>query len=347
MDQNAKNALYQIPVMKINDLTYGEYTAVITVFYDGAFNQTTSNQYNFWLDAIRVYNPMGTGTDANANYVKDNEGYPQYIKLRDSLVGGTATAKDGSVFIDGAAEATIAQYKNYGPNNEVYLTYGQAITFKIPANTNIASIQIGAKAPNGNAAEMDVNGTKKEIPSATEMYYEIAQSGGQFTITNNGSGILSLTNLKITFKTNPNTTVTLAALSDEDQANAVAQVRALFAAPAEPFNPDRFDASWSRNVRKGETAKLTVKTSEDVETITVNGETIDSFAERHERTGWGWWAKTVTYREFIYTTTADVTRDYTVCAVNAAGVRSEEKTATLTVRPSVRDWLHGIFGKWF
>lgn len=347
VDQNAKNALYQIPVMKINDLTYGEYTAVITVFYDGAFNQTTSNQYNFWLDAIRVYNPMGTGTDANANYVKDNEGYPQYIKLRDSLVGGTATAKDGSVFIDGAAEATIAQYKNYGPNNEVYLTYGQAITFKIPANTNIASIQIGAKAPNGNAAEMDVNGTKKEIPSATEMYYEIAQSGGQFTITNNGSGILSLTNLKITFKTNPNTTVTLAALSDEDQANAVAQVRALFAAPAEPFNPDRFDASWSRNVRKGETAKLTVKTSEDVETITVNGETIDSFAERHERTGWGWWAKTVTYREFIYTTTADVTRDYTVCAVNAAGVRSEEKTATLTVRPSVRDWLHGIFGKWF
>ena len=348
VDKNAKNALYQIPVMKINDLTYGEYTAVITVFYDGAFNQTTSNQYNFWLDAIRVYNPMGTGSDANANYVKDNEGYPQYIKLRDSLAKDhTATAKE-AVFIDGGATANIQTYANYGPNNEVYLANGQAISFTIPENTNIASIQIGAKAPNGNAAEMDVNGTKTAIPSATEMYYQIATQGNQsFTVTNTGDGLLSLTNLKITFKTNPNTTVTLAALSDEDQANAVAQVRALFAEPVEPFNPDRFDASWSRNVRKGETAKLTVKTSEDVEAITVNGETIDSFAERHERTGWGWWAKTVTYREFIYTTTADVTRDYTVCAVNAAGVRSEEKTATLTVRPSVRDWLHGIFGKWF
>ena len=347
VDQNAKNALYQIPVMKINDLTYGEYTAVITVFYDGAFNQTTSNQYNFWLDAIRVYNPMGTGTDANANYVKDNEGYPQYIKLRDSLAkDNTATA--GAVFIDGGATANIQTYANYGPNNEVYLANGQAIAFTIPKNTNIASIQIGAKAPDGNAAEMDVNGTKKAIPSATEMYYEIAQSGGQFTIINNGSGILSLTNLKITFKTNPNTTVTLAALSDEDQANAVAQVRALFAAPAvEPFNPDRFDASWSRNVRKGETAKLTVKTSEDVEAITVNGETIDSFTERHERTGWGWWAKTVTFREFTYTDTATVTKDYTVCAVNGKGVSSDAITATLTVRPSVRDWLHGIFGKWF
>lgn len=348
VDQNAKNALYQIPVMKINDLTYGEYTAVITVFYDGAFNQTTSNQYNFWLDAIRVYNPMGTGSDANANYVKDNEGYPQYIKLHDSLAKDhTATAKE-AVFIDGGATANIQTYANYGPNNEVYLANGQAITFTIPENTNIASIQIGAKAPDGNAAEMDVNGTKTAIPSATEMYYQIATQGNQsFTVTNTGKDLLSLTNLKITFKTNPNTTVTLAALSDEDQANAVAQVRALFAAPAEPFNPDLFTASWGHSVRKGDTATLTVKTSEDVEAIEVDGQMIDKYVTRTERSGWGWWAKTVTFREFTYTDTATVTKDYTVCAVNGKGVSSDAITATLTVRPSVRDWLHGIFGKWF
>lgn len=348
VDKNAKNALYQIPVMKINDLTYGEYTAVITVFYDGAFNQTTSNQYNFWLDAIRVYNPMGTGADANANYAKDSEGYPQYIKLRDSLAKDhTATAKE-AVFIDGGATANIQTYANYGPNNEVYLAKGQAISFTIPENTNIASIQIGAKAPNGNAAEMDVNGTKTAIPSATEMYYQIATQGNQsFTVTNTGKDLLSLTNLKITFKTNPNTTVTLAALSDEDQANAVAQVRALFAAPAEPFNPDLFTASWGHSVRKGDTATLTVKTSEDVEAIEVDGQMIDKYVTRTERSGWGWWAKTVTFREFTYTDTATVTKDYTVCAVNGKGVSSDAITATLTVRPSVRDWLHGIFGKWF
>ena len=355
VDQNAKNALYQIPVMKINDLTYGEYTAVITVFYDGAFNQTTSNQYNFWLDAIRVYNPMGTGTDANANYVKDNEGYPQYIKLHDELVktGSSIDAKlSTTVFIDGAAEATIAQYKNYGPNNEVYLANGQAITFKIPANANIASIQIGAKAPNGTA-KMTVTGTDdpKEISSATEMYYKVnvdaTAADKEVTIANEGTGILSLTNLKITFKTNPNATVTLAALTDDDQANAVAQVRALFAEPVEPFNPDLFKASWGHSVRKGDTATLTVKASEDVEAIEVDGQMIDKYVTRTERTGWGWWAKTVTFREFTYTDTATVTKDYTVCAVNGKGVSSDAITATLTVRPSVRDWLHGIFGKWF
>lgn len=339
------NALYQIPVIKISGLDYGTYKVVITASYATFADKTGDGQYNFWLDAIRVYDPMGKD---NATYEQDNEGYPQYIKLRDSLVGDTATAKNGSVFIDGAADANITTYANYGPNNEVYLANGQAITFTIPENTNIASIQIGAKAPNGNAAEMNVNGTKTAIPSATEMYYQIATQGNQsFTVTNTGNGLLSLTNLKITFKTNPNTTVTLAALSDEDQANAVAQVRALFAAPAEPFNPDLFTASWGHSVRKGDTATLTVKTSEDVEAIEVDGQMIDKYVTRTERTGWGWWAKTVTFREFTYTDTATVTKDYTVCAVNGKGVSSDAITATLTVRPSVRDWLHGIFGKWF
>lgn len=352
VSKDGNNALYQIPVMKVSGLDYGEYTAVIRVAYSSFFDQTTKNEYNFWLDAIRVYDPMGKD---NATYEQDNEGYPQYIKLHDELVktGSSIDAKLGAtVFIDGAAEATIAQYKNYGPNNEVYLANGQAITFKIPANANIASIQIGAKAPNGTA-KMTVTGTDdpKEISSATEMYYKVnvdaTAADKVVAIANKGTGILSLTNLKITFKTNPNATVTLAALTDDDQANAVAQVRALFAEPVEPFNPDLFTASWGHSVRKGDTATLTVKTSEDVEAIEVDGQMIDKYVTRTERSGWGWWAKTVTFREFTYTDTATVTKDYTVCAVNGKGVSSDAITATLTVRPSVRDWLHGIFGKWF
>lgn len=352
VSKDGNNALYQIPVMKVSGLDYGEYTAVIRVAYSSFFDQTTKNEYNFWLDAIRVYDPMGKD---NATYEQDNEGYPQYIKLHDELVktDSSIDAKLGTtVFIDGAAEATIAQYKNYGPNNEVYLANGQAITFKIPANANIASIQIGAKAPNGTA-KMTVTGTDdpKEISSATEMYYKVnvdaTAADKVVTIANEGTGILSLTNLKITFKTNPNATVTLAALTDDDQANAVAQVRALFAAPAEPFNPDLFTASWGHSVRKGDTATLTVKTSEDVEAVEVDGQMIDKYVTRTERSGWGWWAKTVTFREFTYTTTADATVTSTIYAFNDAGVSSDAITATLTVRPSVRDWLHGIFGKWF
>lgn len=344
VDKNSNSTLYQIPVIKVTGLTYDEYTVTLSVRYGEFFDHQDNGNYSFWLDAIRVYDPMGKDNDT---YKQDDEGYPQYIKLRDALVGNTAK-KDGALFIDGGSTADISAYENYGPNNEVYLTNGQAITFNVPGGSNIASVQIGAKAPNGSAAKMVVNKVKpKDIQSATEMYYEIGTDGGSFTIANKGDGILSLTNLKITFKGKQGSTITLASLTAADQANAVAQVRALFAAPAEPFQPERFKASWGHAVRKGDTATLTVKASEDIESITVNGQTITAYATKTERTGWGWWAKTVTYREFTYQVAAEETTDYTICAVNSAGVSSDPITATLTVRPSVRDWWHGIFDKWF
>lgn len=327
------NALYQIPVMKITDLDYGTYTAVVTVFYDGLFNQTGKSEYSFWLDAIRVYNPMGKDYD----YTADNEGYPQYIKLRDELAKTADTSGEKKVvFIDGAASATIAQYANYGPNNEVYLAQGQAISFKLTGNTNeIASIQIGAKAPDGKAAKMVVNSSETiELNTATEMYYTISSTDGQFTISNSGSGILSLTNLKITYKTSGQT-VTLESLTAAEQANAVSLVRALFAAPVATFSPETFEADWGRAVRAGKRATLTVKTSADVESITVDGQSITSYTTRTQRTGWGWWSPKVTYHVFTYTITAPAqTTDYAVCAVNAEGTASEAVTATLTVKPT-------------
>lgn len=331
--ENASDTLYQIPVLKVDGLDHGEYTAVITVIYNSFFDKTTERQYSFWLDAIRVYNPMGD----YAEYTKDNEGYPQYIKLHDELV----KTDKGVVFIDGAANATIEQYANYGPNNEVYLANGQAISFKVPKNDKIASIQIGAKAPSGTAAKMVVkDGNDKQLKTqdlntATEMYYEISKTDGQFTIINEGEGILSLTNLKITFNDKNHKEVTLEEMTAKEQANAVAMVQALFAAPVETFSPETFQADWGRAVRAGKRATLTVKTSADVESITVDGVTVSSYTTRTERTGWGWWSPKVTYHVFTYTTTAPAqTTDYAVCAVNAEGTASEPITATLTVRPT-------------
>lgn len=327
------NTLYQIPVMKITDLDYGEHTVVIKVAYSEYFDTANKSEYSFWLDAIRVYNPMGKDYD----YTADNEGYPQYIKLRDELAK-TAETNKGVVFIDGAANASIADYANFGPNNEVYLANGQAISFKVPENDKIASIQIGAKAPDGKSASMVVNDndeSARTLNTATEMYYEISKTGNQFTIANKGEGILSLTNLKITYTDKNHEEVKLESLTAAEQANAVAVVQALFAAPVETFSPETFQADWGRAVRAGKRATLTVKTSADVESITVDGQPITSYTTRTERTGWGWWSPKVTYHVFTYTITAPAqTTDYAVCAVNAEGTASEPITATLTVRPA-------------
>ena len=336
VDKNASDTLYQIPVMKVDGLGYGEYNVVIKVAYNKFFDTAEAKEYSFWLDAVRIYDPMGEYAD----YTQDNEGYPQYIKLRDTLVDGTAKpdGTDKTVFIDGGSTADIkTTYANYGPNNEVYLMKGQAITFKIPANDKIASIQIGAKAPKGTA-NLNVNETEivsGGLSTATEMYYQIANAGGQFTITNTGDGILSLTNLKITFKNKPTEKITLAALNTQEQENAVSLVRALFTAPVATFSPETFEADWGRAVRAGKRATLTVKTSADVESITVDGQSITSYTTRTQRTGWGWWSPKVTYHVFTYTITAPAqTTDYAVCAVNAEGTASEAVTATLTVKPT-------------
>lgn len=334
VNSGTENALYQIPVMKVTGLDYGEYNAVVTVFYDGLFNQTGDSQYSFWLDAVRIYDPMGEYAD----YTKDNEGYPQYIKLRDTLAKSTIGT---TLFIDGKENATIAEYANYGPNNEVYLMNGQAITFKIPQNANVDSIQIGAKAPDGKSAQMAVNeDAPVELSTATEMYYKInvnVSTADQTVVIANkgGTGILSLTNLKITFKNKPTDKITLTALNNQEQENAVSLVRALFTAPVATFSPETFEADWGRAVRAGKRATLTVKTSADVESITVDGQSITSYTTRTQRTGWGWWSPKVTYHVFTYTITAPAqTTDYAVCAVNAEGTASEAVTATLTVKPT-------------
>ena len=337
---DSAKALYQIPVIKVSGLDYDTYTVKIEVGYGEFFDHTDNDSYSFWLDAIRVYDPMGKDKE---DYAQDGEGYPQYIKLHDALVADNVKT---TLFIDGAAAADITAYKNYGPNNEVYLANGQAIVFTVPGDDNIASIQIGAKAPSGKAATMVVGEDVKKISTATEMYYEIGASGGSFTITNTGDGILSLTNLKITFKNKPASVAALSAPTAEEQNAAVMSVRALFAEPEQTFEPEHFTAKWSRNVHKGGKATLTVKASADVEAIHVDDVTIDSYKVRTERSGWGSSAKKVTYHVFTYTVTATATADYTVCAINADGVASDPITAKLTVRPSIRDWWHDIFGKW-
>lgn len=335
---NDSNAIYQIPVMKVNGIPYGEYKVTIGVLYNSLFDKTGNSAYNFWLDAIRIYDPMG---NEYADYTKDGEGYPQYIKLHDEVKNGTATPDENTLlFIDGAEKANIQQYTNLGPNNEVYLMNGQAITFKLIGDTDkIASVQIGAKAPKGTV-ELQVNEEKvvENLSTATEMYYDITtlvtnDNNYQVTITNVTGNILSLTNLKITYSAKGS--VSLGTLNTQEQESAVSLVRALFTAPVATFSPETFQADWGRAVRAGKRATLTVKTSADVESITVDGQAITSYTTRTQRSGWGWWSPKVTYHVFTYTITAPAqTTDYAVCAVNAEGTASEPITATLTVRPA-------------
>lgn len=210
IDENSTEALYQVPVMKVSGLDYGEYTVEIRPAYYWLFDQTGDSAYSFWLDAVRVYDPAGPDNDS---YKNDGEYKPSYQKIKSILVNAGTFSEGGQingvVFIDGMPDcADVADYANYGPNNETYLANGQAVAFKLIATAQPAEVQIGVKLALGDSAAL-AGSLTNTLTTATDMYYSLSgltwtQQNGKYvssviTVANTTSGsIVSLTNIKIT-----------------------------------------------------------------------------------------------------------------------------------------------------
>ncbi len=213
--------LYQIPVVRTNNdlLPYGKYTVVIIPIYDELHDIDKNGSYDFCLDAIRIFDPAYGNDFAEGCYLEDNEAYPQYIEIRNQLLGqGAFDTEDakitGAVFIDDFGLAgTLADYYNYGPNNEVYLGLGQSIAFKLTSKAydKVAAVHLGAKCVNGDVS-FAVNGsaTPFTISTCTDMFYDItpyvewsSNESDVIIITNNTENVLSITDIKITYTADP------------------------------------------------------------------------------------------------------------------------------------------------
>lgn len=373
---NDTKAPYQVPVIKVSGLDYDTYEVKISVVYGAGFDKTGDDQYSFWLDAIRVYDPAGS--TLNDKYARDGENAPNYVEIKKVILDTQALDKEGAVgavFIDGKGSegVTASDYANQGPNHEAYLAKDQAIAFQLIANGEPSSVQIGTKLANGTSANLLIKGANCDkainglltLNTATDMYYKLTdlgwtrQTDGTYksnviTLMNTSDDIVSLTNVKFIGATYSKALPSVKATEDEATVvafaasaamvdEAVSAVDSVLNPTPQVFAPSRFEASWSRNVRKGGTATLTVKASADVEAITVNGEKITAHTTKTARSVWG--AKE-TYHVFTYRVTNAATADYTIYAFDAKGAVSDPITATLTVRPSIRDWWNGIFDKW-
>ena len=308
---NAAKALWQIPVMKVANLDYGKYDVTITVAYADFFShgQNGGGSYDFWLDAVRIYDPAGAVAGAaggsQENYEKaykaDGECWPTYMELRDMIIRDKSFTADsaeasGIVFIDGSKEnqaVSMADYTSYGPNNELYLAKGQAVAFGLKATGNVADIQIALKAIQAgikaHAVITTTDGAKLfdgDIATATDMYRSIlAANGKTVVITNTGDGILSITNLKVTYSEMPGATDTLSLTMDEKSALAALSAVDEVLNPKTPFEPGKVDV-------RVEDKDITVITSPDVDGIEIDGEKVTDFTVDSE-TGNRIWKKPI------------------------------------------------------
>ena len=216
---------YQIPTLNYDDLNYGTYEVTIKVITVSAENRGT-----YYLDGIRVYNPLGK-VDANPvagkAYKEAGESNAQYIQVRKDLLDSSKvqaidTDIQGSLFIDKSEEGitNIGTYKDYGPKNEVYLKSYidksdttknkiQGVAFNINGyNSDNNKVFIGLKSPTGKEVTVKVtSGDKVEeikLKSAADLYYQITpDTKGNVVIENMSDNLLSITKVRITSKVLP------------------------------------------------------------------------------------------------------------------------------------------------
>ena len=347
------NALYQVPVIKVEDLTYGTYEVTIKVAYLKSLDQFDAGECSFWLDAVRIYDPAMDDDTAKKAYSADKESRPDYAEVRNLLIDGNAFAVDGAsvagaVFIDGISSgATIKQFTAFGPNNEAYLAADQAIAFQLVANRVPESVQLGAKLAAGNSATLYFNGKEfKTLSTATDMYYALSglnwtedETNGIYTSDvvvlqhKGGDGIISLTNIKITggaefieTSADPLNEVKLAkepvvmALASPQMAARALKMVAVYEEPAPEILSVVAD---SAEVMVGDTVKLTVTTNADTDYILVNAAAVETYTEDEAGN-----------RVWTYEAKAEEPGEvsFTVTAMSADGHESEESTCTVDVQ---------------
>lgn len=190
---------YQIPTLSFEDLDYGTYTVKITVTNQAA-DRTT-----YYLDGIRVYNPVQEDATVSAAYGTD-EINAVFDKARDLLESGKAAFIDEGNDENGnsTGTSTVGDYTKSGigkiaPKNEIYLAKGQSIVLKVNSDGN-NTYYLGLKAPQGVTTAEFTNGSNKStqtIKHTADLYYKVTpNSEGKIVVTNSGEKILSITKLR-------------------------------------------------------------------------------------------------------------------------------------------------------
>lgn len=183
--------LYQIPVISVKNLDWGEYTVKLTVDGSRTFPSTGNVVV---IDGIRVYNPLPPDSQAKDDYYTEAEKHAVIYELRDLLrnetsgnnndIGGNRVKlfgvenfyvgnndggapplydDEGNVIEPSVGGVALDRYNMDGPKNEVYVTsVGTGVSFKYSpsaqaiANAVPLTMQIEAKTLKDAATNMTV-----------------------------------------------------------------------------------------------------------------------------------------------------------------------------------------------
>jgi hypothetical protein len=192
----ASGDYYQVPTLSLCGLEYGTYTVRIVVSKASA-SQTGAERFIYYLDGIRVYNPIQNleNDETVSDAYGESEKNANFVEIRDELLDADSFSSEdgesaGPVFIDRITDEEgnhtdntetweIGTYKVFGPENEVYLSAGQMIAFAVEYREG-AHYYIGMKTLTGDPADVWVSTPSSgefmdilTIGHTTDLYYEV------------------------------------------------------------------------------------------------------------------------------------------------------------------------------
>ena len=155
------------------------------------------------------------------------------VVVPDPETGKPETVEDPDISINNHYALSVQTYNKVGPKNEVYLSPGQAVAFRLKMHSSAVpvSLDIGAKTINGTATKLVAGivtasadmesvltvetATRKDLTTATAMYYPLAitdsmiskdhycyiviMNGMDGTDPRNGDHVLSITDIKVCY----------------------------------------------------------------------------------------------------------------------------------------------------
>ncbi|MEE1012198.1 MAG: vWA domain-containing protein [Acutalibacteraceae bacterium] len=177
-----------------------------------------------YIDGFRIYNPE----TYNKEYIASEQNASFYSVI-DAITAGGMGGNSFAGYLEGGTEGTV--FGDYltsgGPKYEVYLKNNKSLAFRFKTNGN-ARAMISLRAASGTA-KAKIGSKEFVVNSASETYFDITDyitkgSDGTYTvtITNTGSGLLAVDNIKLTNATlSPLNGISLAELDEIISTQAV------------------------------------------------------------------------------------------------------------------------------
>ena len=201
---SGNDSYYTVPTFSVMDLPYGKYNVKLTVTSAAA----SENRTMYFLDGIRVYNPLNDGEAAkNIDSVYAGEYNAQFYPVKKLVTEGAGVFID-EILENGTAKPTVGSYDHANsPANEIYLNKQQSIVIQTPTGA-YDKVYVGLKSHDGQPVNVKIGDKAVTVTSTMDQYYEVTPDtqGGCFVIKNmtaseDTDNLVSITNIRTAYST--------------------------------------------------------------------------------------------------------------------------------------------------